>query len=164
VIAQQSMSTDGFALKRTSDIVFAQQIAGLEMSDDLITKALQSHMLNRAPSGQNADQPALSGENFLELTGFDKPELTIVVADDGPDPAFLGALWGDIYPAKARDQHSCIVRLTGAFGDSFPKAVCYVEVTLPAFREQSMRPALAECSLLPMQEHDFPDRAHRETE
>jgi hypothetical protein len=118
--------------------VFAQQIAALEMSDDLITKALQSHMLDRA----YADQLALSGNNFLQMTGFDKHELTVVLVDDGPDPALITAMWGDIYSAKARDQHSYIIQLAGPLGQSLFKAICYVEVMLPAFRDEYIRTAL----------------------
>jgi hypothetical protein len=128
--------------------VFAQQIAVLEMSDDLTTKALQSHIRNRAHPGQNADQLALSGENSLQLTGFDRPELTVVIVEDasGPDPELKMAMWGDVYSAPARDQHSCIVQLAGPVGDSLFKAVCYVEVKLPAFRNEYIRLALGRMS------------------
>jgi hypothetical protein len=122
------LSIDGFALTCKSEIVFAQQIAVLEMPDDLIRKALKSHMLDRAQLGQHVDQLALSGDIVLQLAGFERPELTVALVDDGPGP-----MWGDICAAKARNQHSCIVRLAGPSGESTSKAICYVEVNLPAF-------------------------------
>jgi hypothetical protein len=148
-LAHRLLGTDGFALRRTSDIVFAQQIAVLEMSNDLITKALQSHYRNRAQLGQNVHEPAPPGLNSLQLRGFDRPELTVVVVadSDGPAPELKTVMWGDIYSAPARDQHSCIVQLAGPFGASLSKAVCYVEVSLPAFRDETLRLVLADCSL-----------------
>jgi hypothetical protein len=109
------------------------------MSDDLIQKAIQSHMLDRAQLEPHADeQPeALSPNLVLQLAGFDKPKLTVVLVDDGPGPETT--MWGDlgIGAAETRNQHSCIVRLAGPFAESMPKAIGYVRVTLPAFAKST---------------------------
>jgi hypothetical protein len=110
--------------------VFAQQIAVVEMSDDLIKKALRTYRAQLLVQHMGQWRP-LSPDLVLQLAGFEKPELTVVLVDDRPDPPFITAMWGDICAAVVRDRHSRIIRLVGPFAESLPKAVCYVDVKLP---------------------------------
>jgi hypothetical protein len=139
-VAQHLLRTEGFPLTRTSEIVFAQQIAVLEISDNLIEEAVQAqpYMLARI---QHGGQLTLSKNFFLNLKGFDKPELTVVLADDLSFHEIKLTIWGDLYATstgiRELEQHSCVVRLAGPYGNAVIKAVGYVRVTLPAVAEST---------------------------